>query len=277
MIAAFNLIFIPLLLYLPSPNWSLVSQSFLDWRINGGVGSLFIYVLLANLGTTIAPWMLFFQQSSVVDKGLTKSDIKRGQIDTFIGSVIMVTVAICIIILTGMTVYGSDTGGTIGVTRILQIFASKVGVFPMELFAVGLVEAGFIAAIAISASTSWAVSEAFGWKGSINLPVKDRKSLKFYLPSFAALIFAAGITLIPGAPLGYLNLTVQVIATIFMPAAMLFLLLLLNDKEIMGDRVNRKWQNAVGFGIIGFLIVMDAFYGLSVALPTVFNHLISLF
>ena len=277
LIAAFNLIFIPLLLYLPSPNWSLVSQSFLDWRINGGVGSLFIYVLLANLGTTIAPWMLFFQQSSVVDKGLTKSDIKRGQIDTFIGSVIMVTVAICIIILTGMTVYGSDTGGTIGVTRILQIFASKVGVFPMELFAVGLVEAGFIAAIAISASTSWAVSEAFGWKGSINLPVKDRKSLKFYLPSFAALIFAAGITLIPGAPLGYLNLTVQVIATIFMPAAMLFLLLLLNDKEIMGDRVNRKWQNAVGFGIIGFLIVMDAFYGLSVALPTVFNHLISLF
>ena len=188
----------------------------------------------------------------------------------------MVTVAICIIILTGMTVYGSDTGGTIGVTRILQIFASKVGVFPMELFAVGLVEAGFIAAIAISASTSWAVSEAFGWKGSINLPVRDRKSLKFYIPSFTALISAAAITLIPGAPLGYLNLTVQVIATIFMPAAMLFLLMLLNDKEIMGDHVNKKWQNAVGFGIIAFLIVMNAFYGISVALPAVFNHLISL-
>jgi Mn2+/Fe2+ NRAMP family transporter len=189
----------------------------------------------------------------------------------------MVAVAICIIILTGMTVYGSDTGGTIGVTEILQIFAAKVGILPMKLFAAGLVEAGFIAAIAISASTSWAVSEAFGWKGSLNLPVRDRKSLKFYLPSFSALILAAGITLIPGAPLGYLNLTVQVIATIFMPAAMLFLILLLNDREIMGDHVNRKWQNAVGFGIIGFLIVMNALYGISVALPTVFSHLISLF
>ena len=276
LIAAFNLIFIPLLLFLPNPDWSLVSKSFLTWRISGGVGSLFIYVLLANLGTTIAPWMLFFQQSSVVDKGLTKNDIRRGQIDTLIGSAIMVAVAICIIILTGMTVYGSDTGGAIGVTEILQIFAAKVGILPMKLFAAGLVEAGFIAVIAISASTSWAVSEAFGWKGSLNLPVRDRKSLKFYIPSFSALILAAGITLIPGTPLGYLNLTVQVIATIFMPAAMLFLLLLLNDREIMGDYVNRKWQNAVGFGIIGFLIAMNALYGLSVALPTMFSHLVSL-
>ncbi len=275
LIAAFNLIFIPLLLFLPNPDWSLVSQSFVSWRINGPIGSLFIYVLLANLGTTIAPWMLFFQQSSVVDKGLTTHDIRRGQIDTLIGSAVMVTVAICIIILTGMTVYGSDKDGTVGVARILQIFASKVGVFPMELFAVGLVEAGLIAAIAISASTSWAVSEAFGWKGSINLPARDKKSLKFYLPSFGALIIAAGITLIPNVPLGYLNLTVQVIATIFMPAAMLFLLLLLNDREIMGNHANRKWQNVVGFGIIGFLIVMNALYGISIALPAVFAHLAS--
>ncbi len=275
-IAAFNLVFIPLLFFIPNPNWSLVAESFGTWKISGGASSLFIYVLLANLGTTIAPWMLFFQQPSVVDKGLTKNDIKRGQLDTFIGSTIMVVVAICIIILTGMTVYGTDSYGTIGVAKILQTFATKVGVLPMKLFALGLVEAGFIAAIAISASTSWAVSEAFGWKGSINLPTRDRKSLRFYLPSFAALSLAAGITLIPGAPLGYLNLTVQVIATIFMPAAMLFLLLLLNDREIMGGYVNKKWQNVVGFSIIGFLIIMNALYGISVAMPVVFAHLVSL-
>ncbi|MDA8055492.1 MAG: divalent metal cation transporter [Thermoplasmatales archaeon] len=270
-IAAFNLVFIPLLFFLPHPSVRNILDSFATWQVNGGVSSLFIYVLLANLGTTIAPWMLFFQQSAVVDKGLTKKDIKFGQRDTIIGSTIMVVVAIAIIILTGTTVYGSDPTGSLGITGILQLFADRVGSFPMELFAVGLVEAGFIAVIAISASTSWAISEAFGWRRSINLPAKE--GVKFYLPSFIALVIAASITLIPNAPLGYLNLTVQVIATIFMPAAMLFLLLLLNDRGVMGDMVNKRWQNAIGFTIIGFLITMNALYGLSVAAPAIFNHL----
>ncbi len=273
-IAAFNLIFVPLLFFLPHPLLGQVLDSFATWKISGGVSSLFIYVLLANLGTTIAPWMLFFQQSSVVDKGLTKDDIKFGQRDTLIGSTVMVIVAIAIIILTGTTVFGLDSSGTLGIDNILQIFAARVGTFPMELFALGLVEAGFIAAIAISASTSWAMSEAFGWKKSINLPA--REGVMFYLPSFAALAVAASITLIPNAPLGYLNLTVQVIATIFMPAAMLFLLLLLNDKGIMGSMVNKKWQNVIGFSIIGFLILMNGLYGISVALPSIFDHLVGL-
>ena len=273
-IAVFNLVFVPLLFFLPHPSLGQVLDSFATWKISGGVSSLFVYVLLANLGTTIAPWMLFFQQSSVVDKGLTKNDIKYGQRDTLIGSTVMVIVAIAIIILTGTTVFGTDPNGTLGIDNILQVFAAKVGMFPMELFALGLVEAGFIAAIAISASTSWAMSEAFGWKKSINLPA--REEVMFYLPSFIALAIAASITLIPNAPLGYLNLTVQVIATIFMPAAMLFLLLLLNDRGIMGDMVNKRWQNIIGFSIIGFLILMNGLYGLSVALPSVFAHLVGL-
>ena len=273
-IAVFNLVFVPLLFFLPHPSLGQVLDSFATWKISGGVSSLFVYVLLANLGTTIAPWMLFFQQSSVVDKGLTKDDIKYGQRDTLIGSTVMVIVAIAIIILTGTTVFGTDPNGTLGIDNILQVFAAKVGIFPMELFALGLVEAGFIAAIAISASTSWAMSEAFGWKKSINLPA--REEVMFYLPSFIALAIAASITLIPNAPLGYLNLTVQVIATIFMPAAMLFLLLLLNDRGIMGDMVNKRWQNIIGFSIIGFLILMNGLYGLSVALPSIFAHLVGL-
>ncbi|MCL4327961.1 MAG: divalent metal cation transporter [Candidatus Thermoplasmatota archaeon] len=271
-IAAFNLVFVPLLFFLPHPPIADILHSFATWKIAGGVSSLFIYVLLANLGTTIAPWMLFFQQSSVVDKGLNKDDIKFGQRDTLVGSTVMVVVAIAIIILTGSTVFGSGSTNTLGIDNILQVFATKVGIIPMELFALGLVEAGFIAAIAISASTSWAMSEAFGWKKSINLPA--REGVLFYAPSFIALTIAASVTLIPNAPLGYLNLTVQVIATIFMPAAMLFLLLLLNDRGVMGDMVNKRWQNVIGFSIIGFLILMNALYGLSVALPALFNHLV---
>ncbi len=268
-IALFNLIFIPLVFFVPHLHWDSVAKSFLSWHIPGGVHTLFIYVVLANLGTTIAPWMLFFQQSSVVDKGLTVKDIRDGQIDTFIGSVFMVIVAIAIILITGATVYGFTNAPNLGIQTILSIISEKMGWIAMRLFALGLIEAGLIAAIAISASTSWAMGEAFGWPKSINMP--PLQGWKFYLPGIISLFIAGGIVLIPNAPLGFLNLTVQVIATIFMPAAMMFLLLLLNDKEIMGDYTNRPWQNISAFVIVGFLIVMDGIYGLIVVFPHIFT------
>ncbi len=270
-IAAFNLIFVPLVFFVPHLHWGAVARSFGTWHIHGGVNSLFIYVVLANLGTTIAPWMLFFQQSSVVDKGLTVKDIRDGQIDTFIGSVFMVIVAIAIILITAGTVYGVTNTPNLDIQTILSAISSKMGQLAMRLFALGLVEAGLIAAIAISASTSWAMGEAFGWPKSINMPPLE--GWKFYLPGVISLLIAASIVLIPNAPLGFLNLTVQVVATIFMPAAMMFLLLLLNDKEIMGEHVNKPWQNVSAFTIVGFLIIMNFLYGLTVVFPhiIVFN------
>ncbi len=264
-IAAFNLIFVPLVFFVPHLHWGAVARSFGTWHIPGGVTSLFIYVVLANLGTTIAPWMLFFQQSSVVDKGLTVKDIRDGQIDTFIGSVFMVIVAIAIILITAGTVFGLTHTPNLDIQTILTTISSKMGPLAMRLFALGLVEAGLIAAIAISASTSWAMGEAFGWPKSINMPPKE--GWKFYLPGVMSLLIAGSIVLIPNAPLGFLNLTVQVVATIFMPAAMMFLLLLLNDKEIMGVHVNKRWQNVSAFTIVGFLIIMNFMYGLTVVFP----------
>ncbi len=264
-IAAFNLIFVPLVFFVPHLHWGAVARSFGTWHIPGGVTSLFIYVVLANLGTTIAPWMLFFQQSSVVDKGLTVKDIRDGQFDTFIGSVFMVIVAIAIILITAGTVYGMTHTPNLDIQTILAAISSKMGPLAMRLFALGLVEAGLIAAIAISASTSWAMGEAFGWPKSINIPPLE--GWKFYLPGIISLFIAGSIVLIPNAPLGFLNLTVQVVATIFMPAAMMFLLLLLNDKEIMGEHINKSWQNISAFTIVGFLIIMNFMYGLTVVFP----------
>ena len=268
-IAAFNLVFIPLVFFVPHLHWGAVAKSFASWHIPGGVSSLFIYVILANLGTTIAPWMLFFQQSSVVDKGLTVKDIRDGQIDTFIGSFVMIIVAIALIIITGFTVYSANNTAKLDIQNILSIVSSKMGPLAMKLFALGLVEAGLIAAIAISASTSWAMGEAFGWPRSINLP--PLKGWHFYLPGLVSIMFAGAVVLIPNVPLGFLNLTVQVIASIFMPAAMMFLLLLLNDKEIMGVHVNRPWQNISAFIIVGFLMLMNGLYGITVMFPHIFG------
>lgn len=268
-IAVFNLIFVPLVFFVPHLHWDTVMKSFTSWHIPGGISTLFIYVVLANLGTTIAPWMLFFQQSSVVDKGLTVKDIRDGQIDTFIGSVFMVIVAIAIILITGAAVYGYTHRPDLDIQAILSVISAKMGWMAMRLFALGLVEAGLIAAIAISASTSWAMGEAFGWPKSINMP--PLQGWKFYMPGIISLFVAGGIVLIPNAPLGFLNLTVQVVATIFMPAAMMFLLLLLNDKDVMGKYVNKPWQNITAFAIVGFLIIMDGVYGLTVVFPHLFG------
>ncbi len=263
-IAAGNLIFVPLAL-MAHPHWGRVVAAFQHWSVPGGWSAAFLFVLLANFGTTIAPWMLFFQQSSVVDKGLTVADVRHGQLDTALGSLAMVMVAVAIVVLTGSLAFGHPGAQNYDIQQILAVIGRRLGPTGEDLLALGLVEAGTIAAIALTASTSWATGEAFGWPRSINLPV--RQAWRFYLPGLISAGIAAGIVLVPQAPLGFLNLTVQVIASIFMPAALLFLLLLLNDRDIMGRYVNKSWQNGAAIAIVGLLVVLNGLYGLSVVFP----------
>lgn len=267
-IAAGNLVFVPLAT-MAHPDWGAVVTALGHWSVPGGFTAAFLFVVLANFGTTIAPWMLFFQQSSVVDKGLTVQDIRHGQWDTAVGSAVMVAVAIAIIMLTAAAVFGHPGADNADITQIIALVGQRLGRTGQDLFALGLVEAGTIAAIALTASTSWSTGEAFGWPKSIN--ASARTAWAFYLPGLVSAAIAAGIVLIPHAPLGFLNLTVQVVASIFMPAALLFLLLLLNDREIMGVHVNRQWQNVSAWSIVGLLVVLNGLYGASVAVPGLFR------
>ncbi|MHB0871940.1 MAG: NRAMP family divalent metal transporter [Acidithiobacillus ferrooxidans] len=266
-IAAGNIVFVPLAIA-AHPDWGQVIAAVGNWHIPVGTAvGAFTYVVLANLGTTIAPWMLFFQQSSVVDKGLTVNDIPSGQADTAFGSLSMGIIAIAIVILTGTLAYGHLNTAQFDIQAILHLLReSSLGSVGTALFALGLVESGLIAAIAITASTSWAVGEALKLPRSLNL--RPQRALPFYLSGILSAGMAALVVLIPQIPLGFLNLTVQVIASIFMPAAMLFLLMLLNDREIMGSYVNRRWQNYSAFAIVGFLILANAVYGYTVVFPS---------
>jgi len=264
-IASGNFLFVPLALMVP-PHWAEVARAFGTWTIPGGLTPAFVFLAIANLGTTIAPWQLFFQQSSVVDKGLTVRDIRAGQIDTAMGVTATVIVALAIVVLTGTWVHGlPGSAQQMDIQELLNVLDNRIGPLGERLFALGLVEAGVIAAIAITASTSWATGEALNREKSLNLPL--RVAWRFYLPGILSAVVAAAIVLIPHAPLGFLNLTVQVVATIFMPAAMLFLLLLLNDGELMGDHVNRPWQNWATGLVVGGLVVINGVYGLSVVFP----------
>ena len=181
---------------------------------------------MANIGTTIAPWMLFFQQSAVVDKGMQEKDIPWGKFDTLLGC--------------GIDRRGGDLhrhrhrhrperrrASTTQPRRPTQLMQTNhyVGTF----MAIGLFDAGLLGAICISLASSWAFGEIFGWAHSLNQKIKEAPW--FYTSYFFTLITAGLVVLIPGAPLVLITLFVQVIAVTLLPAALVFLILLLNDKK----------------------------------------------
>jgi Mn2+/Fe2+ NRAMP family transporter len=266
-IAALNLIFVPLAL-MAHPDWHGVARAFTGhgWIVPGGFLSVtFLILISANIGTTIAPWQLFFQQSCVVDKGLLAQDIRAGRRDLLLGVLGMVAVALALIVLSAQTLQGLPNAQGLDADVILHALRARLGDGLMALFALGLMEAGLIAAIVITASSAWAVGEAFGIERSIN--AAPRRALGFYLPAVVGTAIAASVIMIPGLDLGFLNLSVQVIATVFMPAAMLFLLMLLNDRELMGEHVNSLPRNVASIAIMLALIACNGLYGIATLFP----------
>ena len=268
LVAAFNMVFVPLAL-MSHHDWSAIGRTFTGasgWTLPGGLFSAsFLILISANFGTTIAPWQLFFQQSCVVDKGLLVPDIPASRRDLMLGVVGMVVVAIAIIVLSGQYLHSLPNATSLGDQDVVNGIGAKLGQGAMVMFALGLLEAGLIAAIVITASTAWAIGEALDVPRSVN--VSPRRSLYFYAPAVVGTAVSASVLMLPNVPVGFLNLTVQVIATVFMPAAMLFLLMLLNDKELLGEHVNSPLRNALSVGVMVLLIVCNGLYGISTVFP----------
>ena len=137
------------------------------------------------------------------------------------------------------------------------------------MLAIGLFNAGLLGAICISLASSWAFGEVFGWAHSLNSKIKEASW--FYTNYFITLISAGLIVLIPKAPLVLITLFVQVVAVTLLPAAIVFLLLLLNDKKIMGEYKNSLWQNIIGTTIVLVIVTLSTLYGISIIFPTLFN------
>jgi Mn2+/Fe2+ NRAMP family transporter len=268
LIAVFNIIFVPLALF-SHPDWGAIGRTFTGasgWVVPGGLFSAsFLMLVSANIGTTIAPWQLFFQQSCVVDKGLLVKDIKASRRDLMLGALGMVFVAIAIIVLSAQYLHSLPNASSLTGTTLVDAVGAKLGQGAMIAFALGLLEAGLIAAIVITASTAWAIGEALDVPRSVN--VSPLRSFYFYAPAIVGTAIAAGTLMFPHVPIGFLNLTVQVIATIFMPAAMLFLLMLLNDRQLLGEHVNSPLRNALSIAVMVLLIICNGLYGISSVFP----------
>jgi Mn2+/Fe2+ NRAMP family transporter len=237
-----------------------------------------VTLLMANIGTTITPWQIFFQQSAVVDKGMDVRDIAFGKIDTLFGSLLTCVVAAFIVIATAAAFY-HHPGGQIVVESAAQTAARMPEVMPAGthwgqaakvLFAIGLFDAGLLGALCISLSTSWALGEVFGWAHSLNKTV--REAPWFYVAYLGMLLLAGAVSLVASIDVqNAITIFVQVVAVTFLPAALVFLILLLNDKPLMGVYANNRWQNIANWTITIFVIVVSTLYGISVLFPDLFN------
>jgi Mn2+/Fe2+ NRAMP family transporter len=264
--AAFNLLFVPVAL-LSHPHWGDIGCSLLTWKPlpGGGITPDTVLILLADIGATVTPWMLFFQQSAIADKGLTTRDIRYGRFDTVLGAALATLAALATIVATAPLFIHHMSAANFEAAEFAQALLPFVGHWGAALFALGIFEAGMVAAVTISTSSAYAFGEVAHRPHSLNLPFRQGKS--FYLVLLLEAAAGAGLVLIPGIPLVYIVLLVNVIAVLAMPPALLFLYMLVNDREIMGDLVSPLWANALALGVVLVLIGAGVLFGISVVAP----------
>ena len=262
---AVSLIQIPMF-FLSRPRWGTIGHDFVVPGIRGGAPSAAVLLIIAIVGTTVAPWQLFFQQSNIVDKHITPRFISYERADTVIGSVVVVIGAAAIMVTAewaarGTAAFGKFTDAA-GVAHLLSHRGSGLG----TMFAILLFDASVIGAAAVTLSTSYAFGDVFGIRHSLHRGFREAR--QFYLSYVAMVAVAAGVVLIPGAPLGLITTSVQALAGLLLPSASVFLLLLCNDPEVLGPWVNSAWLNVLASIIVGVLLVLSG----TLMVTTLFPH-----
>jgi NRAMP (natural resistance-associated macrophage protein)-like metal ion transporter len=262
-----NFLVVPLLV-LAHPNVGDIARHTFSPGLRGGASSTAVLLIIAIVGTTVAPWQLFFQQSNIIDKRITPRWINYERLDTVIGAFVIVIGAGALIAVTAFAFGGtSDFGrftdaGTVAV-QLGHHLGSAAGTF----FAIVLLNASLIGAAAVTLATSYAFGDVFGAKHSLNRGPLDAK---LFYGSFTLMVMAAaGVVLVPGAPLGLITTSVQALAGVLLPSATVFLLLLCNDREVLGPWSNPPWLNVVASVIIGVLVELSLILMASTMFPSV--------
>ena len=244
-----------------------IRQSVLPNMPPGGITPSFIFLAVAIVGTTIAPWQLFFQQSCVADKKLRFQDLVWSRLDTFLG-------ACCTVIMAGCMMFAGAALYKAGIhyadpAQMAVVLGQFYGPLAKNACLFLMCNAAILGAAAISRSSSWAYGEAIGSPASLEHSIKDAP--RFYACYMLSVSLAAGIVLIPGAPLQLIIVGVQVLAGVMLPSCLIFLQLLLNDRELLGDEfVNRPWNNYVNWTIIALLLTLSLILAAQAAVPNLF-------
>jgi Mn2+/Fe2+ NRAMP family transporter len=237
----------------------------------GGGFNTLLLLLASTIGATVTPWMIFFQQSASADKGMTPTDVGHGRYDTAAGAVLAAVFGIGALVAGAalLSHNGSGIQGFAGAgfpAALKHVAGNAAG----AVFALGLIEAGGVAILTISASTAYAAGECVGVSHSFNS--SPRNAAVFYAANIGVALLAAVVILIPGAPLLSIALNANVLATVLLPVSLVLMVMLANDRGLMGAWVNKRSTNVIGIAVIAFVGLCGAAYGIDSFLQTV--HLI---
>jgi Mn2+/Fe2+ NRAMP family transporter len=258
------------LAFIVHPGWANVARNtFAPAMPPGGITSSLVFLVIAVVGTTIAPWQLFFQQSCVAEKRLRFADLKWARLDTLIGATFTVLVAGAMMLVGN---YGFQHHMVFQDPAQLAValgpMAGKVVRNGVLLL---MVNAAVLGTTAISLASAWAYGEVRGWEHSLHKKLWEAPG--FYATYIACVGAAAAIVLIPRVPLQLVIISVQVFAGLVLPSAIIFLQVLLNDRELLGDRwVNKPWNNYINWTTIVVLFTLSLLLAAQVMLPNLFNE-----
>jgi NRAMP (natural resistance-associated macrophage protein)-like metal ion transporter len=261
-----NLLVIPLF-FLAHPHSGPIVHHFFIPGVQGGVNSTSVLLIIGIVGTTVAPWQLFFQQSNVIDKRITPRWINYERVDTYLGAIVVVIGAAILISVSAFAfAHTTYSGGFVNAGSTASELSHVLGSAAGDLFALVLLNASLIGAGALTLSTSYAFGDVLGTKSSLHRSVRDAKG--FYALFTAVVVGAAVIVLIPGAPLGIITLAVQALAGLLLPSASMFLLLLCNDREVLGPWRNGPVVNVLATVIVSVLLLLSLILMVTTIFPS---------
>ena len=237
--------------FMADPPWREVARQIAVPRIR--LDKDYILLFITMVGTTITPYMQFYLQSAVVDKGVRIEEYKYVRFDVYAGSFMTVFIAFFIIIATGTILHpaGVEVDSAEAAALALQPLA---GNFASHLFAVGLLNASFLAAFVLPLATAYGLSEAFGWESGINKTFREAPQFLGFYTAF--IVIGAGVIMLPGAPLIKIMFLSQTVNGILLPFVLIIMLRLVNDKELMGEYVNSKRMNIITWITVAILIML---------------------
>ncbi len=261
-----SLLLIPVFLAIHPPLGQIARHLFVPGLPKGGRLADVMLLIIAIVGTTIAPWQLFFQQSYVIDKRITPRFIPYERTDLWIGIVLVMVGAVAMMAFTAATFAGhAEAGHFIDAGAVAAGIAHHVGELPGVLFALALVDACIIGAAAVSLATAYAVGDVLDLGHSLHN--KPSESKLFYTIYCGLIGLAAALVLTPGTPLGLLTNAVQSLAGVLLPSATVFLLLLCNDEAVLGPWINGRWYNLFTGLVIAVLIILSMILTAAVLFP----------
>lgn len=252
----------PIAAFMAGPQWDLVLKASVTPTFKSDSG--FIMTMIGLVGTTIAPWMQFYQQSSVVEKGITAEQYGFTRLDVIIGCIMAIVVAFFIVVACATTIHPHGIKIETAADAAMAL-KPLVGRHASTLFAFGLFNASLFAACILPLSTAYYICEGMGWESGVDKDFKQAP--QFFWLFTAIIILSALLILVPNAPLMKIMFLSQVVNGAVLPFVLIFMLLLINDKRLMGKYVNGPILNGITWLTVVIMILLTLVMTFDMILP----------